>query len=54
MEVIAENACPTQIQVEQEQEFDTCSTIRFSYEGERGNTVLTKPFSPLAALVCRQ
>lgn len=39
MEVIAENACPTQIQVEQEQEFDTYRTIRFSYESERRNIV---------------
>ncbi len=39
MEVIAENACPLQVEMEEDQECDTHRTIRFSYESERGNFV---------------
>lgn len=39
MEVIAENACCVQIEIQNTQEFDTYRLIRFSYESERENFV---------------
>ena len=39
MDVIAQNACPLKIDIEQTEEYDTYYLIRFYYESERENTV---------------